>query len=44
MYLDPDPIRKCFGRDFMICTDPDPSIIKQNSMTNFDFYCFVTSL
>ncbi len=27
-------------------TDPalDPSIIKQNSKKNLDFYCFVTSL
>ncbi len=34
--LDPDPL----VRD----TDPDPSIIKQNSKKNLDFYCFVTSL
>jgi hypothetical protein len=27
----------------IICTDPDPSIIKQKSKKNFDFYCFVTS-
>jgi hypothetical protein len=33
---DPDPL----VRD----TDPDPSIIKQNSKENLDFYCFVTSL
>jgi len=25
-------------------TDPDPSTIKKNSMTNLDFYSFVTSL
>jgi hypothetical protein len=24
--------------------DPDPSIIKENSKKNLDFYCFVTSL
>jgi hypothetical protein len=24
--------------------DPDPSIIKQKSKKNFDFYCFVTSI
>ncbi len=24
-------------------TDPDPSIIKQNSKKNIDSYCFVTS-
>jgi hypothetical protein len=33
---DPDPL----VRD----TDPDPSIIKQNSKKNIDSYCFVTSL
>jgi hypothetical protein len=34
----PDPI--------VTSTDPapDPSIIKQNSKKNLDFYCFVTSL
>jgi hypothetical protein len=32
--LDPDPL--------VTGTDPDPSIIKQNSKKNLDFYCFVT--
>jgi hypothetical protein len=35
--LDPDPLVR--GMD----PDPDPSIIKQNSKKNLDFYCFVTS-
>ncbi len=33
--LDPDPLVRC--------TDPDPSIIKQNIKNNLDSYCFVTS-
>jgi hypothetical protein len=39
MYLglpDPDPLVRY--------TDPDPSIIKQNSQQNLDSFCFVTSL
>jgi hypothetical protein len=32
----PDPL--------ITSTDPDPSIIKQNSKKNRDFYCYVTSL
>ncbi len=32
--LDPDPLARG--------TDPDP-FIKQNSKTNLDYYCFVTS-
>jgi hypothetical protein len=28
----------------IICTDPDPFIIKKNSKKNLDFYFFVTSL
>jgi hypothetical protein len=32
--LDPDPL--------VTCTDPDPSIIKQNSKKNLDSYCFVS--
>jgi hypothetical protein len=31
---DPDPAH--------MFLDPDPSIIKQNSKENLDFYCFVT--
>ncbi len=37
--LDPDPDLLVKGMD----PDPDPSIIKQNSKKNLDFYCFVTS-
>jgi hypothetical protein len=33
---DPDPLVRG--------TDPDPSIIKENSKKNLDCYCFVTSL
>jgi hypothetical protein len=37
--LDPDSDPLVTGMD----PDPDPSIIKQNSKKNLDFYCFVTS-
>ncbi len=36
---DPDPDQLVRGMD----PAPDPSIIKQNSKTNLDFYSFVTS-
>ncbi len=37
--LDPDADPLVRGLD----PAPDPSIIKQNSKKNLDFYCFVTS-
>ncbi len=50
--MDTYPDQYVFGPPWpgsvIFCTDqdldPDPSIIKQNSKKNFDFYCFVTSL
>ncbi len=46
---DPDKYQYVFGtpgsRSVItgICTDPDPSIIKQKYKTTLDFYCFITS-
>jgi hypothetical protein len=39
-FLDPDPSFKAVNPD--PAPDPDPSIIKQNSLKNLDSYCFVT--
>jgi hypothetical protein len=42
---DPDPKPDPSDPYFLglLDPDPDPSIIKQNSKKNLDFYCFVTS-
>jgi hypothetical protein len=40
---DPDPLVKGMDPDPDPAMDSDPSIIKQISKKNLDFYCFVTS-
>ncbi len=39
----PDPLVRGMDPDPDPALDPDPSIIKQKSKKNLDFYCFVTS-
>ncbi len=41
--LDPDPLVRGMDPDPTPTLDPDPSLIKQKSRKNLDFYCFLTS-